>query len=259
MLLDDLGVDGGVHGCLFLWYLIDQRSSHRALSLALTSADGTACTVPSRNAARRAVSSCCQASATVGSSLFGRSESLARGLQTGKLTSSSGVRSTRSCMVANPFTVRTSDAHFDELSTRTRRRNRQAAFLQTIDMKSNRLRNELHHFSTALANGDATREVRGRRLQSWSALVRSQQGTAFKLPQRFGSERQHQQTPRSRLCRAAGVAPWNGVGESEAWGRAQLNRMYSKSTGCRLIPIAGGAIQFANLPGSTTRPINEAT
>ncbi len=39
----------------------------------------------------------------------------------------------------------------------------------------------------------------------------------------------------------------------------QLNRTYSKSAACLLMPIGGGAIQLAYLPASTTRPINEAT
>ena len=42
-------------------------------------------------------------------------------------------------------------------------------------------------------------------------------------------------------------------------GYAQLNRTYSKFTGWRLMPMTGGAIQLANLPGSTTRPIRLAT
>jgi hypothetical protein len=36
---------------------------------------------------------------------------------------------------------------------------------------------------------------------------------------------------------------------------AQLKRTYSKFNGCRLTPRIGGAIQFANLPGSITRPV----
>src|ERR1022692_448081 len=41
--------------------------------------------------------------------------------------------------------------------------------------------------------------------------------------------------------------------------RAQLKRTYSKSSGWLSMPRAGGAIQLANLPGSTTRPISDAT
>ena len=40
---------------------------------------------------------------------------------------------------------------------------------------------------------------------------------------------------------------------------SQLNRTYSKSAACLLMPIGGGAIQFAYLPVSTTRPISDAT
>jgi hypothetical protein len=42
-------------------------------------------------------------------------------------------------------------------------------------------------------------------------------------------------------------------------GVGQANLTYSNSTGWRLMPMTGGAIQLANLPGSTTRPIRLAT
>src|SRR5262249_46952772 len=42
-------------------------------------------------------------------------------------------------------------------------------------------------------------------------------------------------------------------------GSVQPKRTYSNSTGWLLMPRGGGAIQFANLPGSTTRPIRDAT
>src|SRR5437868_4436938 len=47
------------------------------------------------------------------------------------------------------------------------------------------------------------------------------------------------------------------AGDREALHHAK--RTYSKSTGCRSMPVAGGAIHPANLPGSTTRPMSEAT
>jgi len=39
----------------------------------------------------------------------------------------------------------------------------------------------------------------------------------------------------------------------------QLKRTYAKSSGWRLIPSGGGAIQFAYLPGSVTQRITDAT
>jgi len=42
--------------------------------------------------------------------------------------------------------------------------------------------------------------------------------------------------------------------------RQKLNLTYSKSAGWPLMPRAGGAIQWANLPGSTTAgPMSEVT
>src|SRR5262245_31109610 len=64
---------------------------------------------------------------------------------------------------------------------------------------------------------------------------------------------------RGEIVRAHGGEGTTGP----AYGRAdsrndervfQLNRTYSKSSGWLLTPVRGGAIQLANLPGSTTRP-----
>src|SRR5207302_4312955 len=90
----------------------------------------------------------------------------------------------------------------------------------------------------------------------------------YKTPRRRGH--------RPREFRAVSRCPWpsdesihgelDGQLPREAYGRvtrdtaaAQLNRTYSNSIGRLLIPRAGGEIQLANLPGSTTRPMNDVT
>ena len=63
--------------CLCVRQNIDHKQAHRALSLALASAHGPALTAPDRSAARRAVSSCRQASEIAESSLPSRLSSKA--------------------------------------------------------------------------------------------------------------------------------------------------------------------------------------
>jgi hypothetical protein len=74
------------------------------------------------------------------------------------------------------------------------------------------------------------------------------------------SHTQRRKTSRRRGSGSAGPLaspPWGGAAKPQRGG--QLNLTYSKSTGWRLMPITGGAIQLAKRPGSTTRPISDAT